>query len=59
MPLMVFTLDGRCNASVLKTLDVLRSQFSSEKGVFGERLEVSTAERMAVHADCWSEKHFC
>lgn len=58
MPLMVITLDGRRNPSVLKTFNVLRCQLSSEKGVFGERLKVATAEGMAVHADCWGEKHF-
>lgn len=57
--LIVFTLDGRCNTPVLKTFDVLRCQFSSEKGVFGERLKITAAKGMTMHADCGSEKHFC
>jgi hypothetical protein len=55
---MVLTLDSSRNTLILKTLDILRSEFSSEERIFGEGLKVTTAERMTMHADSWSQEHF-
>jgi hypothetical protein len=50
----VLTLDSSRNTLILKTLDILRSEFSSEERIFREGLKVTTTERMTMHADSWS-----
>jgi hypothetical protein len=55
---MVLTLDSSRNALVLKTLDILRSEFSSKEGIFREGLKVTATEGMTMHADSWSQEHF-
>ena len=44
-------LDGRANTLALKTFDVVCRQPPGQQGVFGERLKVATAGRVAMRAD--------
>ena len=56
---MIRTLDGSCHSSRLEALYISSGKFSCEQRVFRERLEIPTAERVAMHADCRCEEHIC
>ena len=48
--------DGSRDASRLHTEHILSSELAGQVGILREALEVTTTERMAMRAHCWSKK---
>ena len=48
--------NSRGNATALKPVDVLGSQFPGEEWIFRERLKVSSAQRRTMQAYSWRKE---